>query len=75
MPPAQREWIDTGGNVRGMIRLDLIFHAIASSLDEDGFGMVQESIENGGGEGGVVIEDLGPILKARLEVMMMEPRS
>ena len=25
--------------------------------------MVQESIENGGGEGGVVIEDLGPIFE------------
>ena len=39
----------------------MIFHAVAFAFDEDGFSVVQEAIENGGGEGAVVVEDFGPV--------------
>ena len=42
--------------------LDLIFHPIALAFDGDGFGVVQQSIQHGGGQGGIVVEDLGPVL-------------
>jgi len=42
-------------------RLDLIFHSVAFALDEDGLGMVQESVEDRGSQGAVVVEDLGPV--------------
>ena len=43
--------------------LYLTFHAVTLALDHDGFGMVQESIEHGTCEGGIIIEDLGPVPK------------
>ena len=43
-------------------RLDLVFHAIAFALDEDGFGVMEQAIEECGGERAVVVEDLGPVL-------------
>ncbi len=42
---------------------ELIFHAIALGLNNDRLGAVQEAVEDGAGEGGVVIEDLGPGLE------------
>ncbi len=43
--------------------LDLILHAIALPFDGDGFGMMKETIEDGGSEGAVVVEDLRPFLE------------
>jgi len=40
-----------------------VFRAIAFSLDEYGFRMVEESIKDGRGKGVVVIEDLGPVIE------------
>lgn len=40
--------------------LDLVLHAVALALDDDGFGVVQEAVQDGGSEGGVVVENLGP---------------
>ena len=42
--------------------LNPVFHPVAFALDRDGFGVVQDTIEHSGGEGGVVVEDLGPFL-------------
>jgi hypothetical protein len=47
----------------GRSGLDAILHAIAFAFNDDGFGVVQDAIEDGGGEGGVVIEDGGPVLE------------
>ena len=41
---------------------DAVFHAIAFALDEDGFGVMEQAIEERGGEGAVVVEDLRPVL-------------
>ena len=41
------------------------FMRIAFAFDEDGFGVVQEAVEDGGGEGAVVVEDFGPVFEAR----------
>ncbi len=40
-----------------------VFHAIAGALDDDGFGVVEEAVEDGGGDGAVVVEDGGPLLE------------
>ncbi len=37
---------------------DTVFHAEALGFDEDGFGVVEESIEDGGGDG-VSVENGG----------------
>lgn len=38
----------------------MVLHAVALALDDDGFGVVQEAVQDGGSEGGVVVEYLGP---------------
>ena len=43
--------------------LDLVLHAKAGALDDDGFGVVQEAIQDGRGDGTVVIKDGGPLVK------------
>ena len=43
--------------------LDGVLHSEAAALEGDGFGVVQESVEDGGGQGGVAIEDLRPVLE------------
>ena len=42
---------------------DAILHAITFAFDDDGFGVVQDAVEDGGGEGGVVVEDGGPVFE------------
>lgn len=41
-------------------RLDLVLHAVALALNDDGFGVMKESVQDRGSEGGVVVEDFGP---------------
>jgi hypothetical protein len=36
--------------------------AIALALDDDGLDVVQEAVQQRRGQGGVVVEDLGPLL-------------
>ena len=43
--------------------LDAVLHAVAFALDDDGLGVVEDAVEDGGGEGGVVVEDGGPVLE------------
>ena len=45
---------------------DLVLHAIAFPLDDEGFGMVQEAIQDSGGEGAVVVKDFGPIFESAI---------
>lgn len=42
--------------------LDLIVGAIALAVDAHGLGVVQQAVEQGGGEVAVVVEDAGPLL-------------
>src|SRR5260370_33413256 len=44
------------------VRVDLVLHAEALAFDDDGVGVVQHAIEDGGGQGAVVVEYLGPVL-------------
>ena len=48
------------GRRGGVGGFDLILHAVAFALDDDGFGVMQESVEHRRGEDGIVVEDLGP---------------
>ena len=43
--------------------VDLILGAVAAALDDDGFDVVEEAVQEGCGEGGVVVEDLLPVLE------------
>ena len=43
--------------------LDLVFHAIAGAFDDDRLGMMEEPIQHGGGQRGVVVEDAGPLFE------------
>ena len=58
-------WWTSGWLVFGLSLLsrffDLISHAVACSLDGDGVGMMEHSIQNGAGQGGVIVEDLTPL--------------
>ena len=54
---AERRW---EGDSSGF---DAVFHAVALALDDDGFGVVEDAVEEGGGEGGVVVEDGGPVFE------------
>src|SRR5215472_5521134 len=43
-------------------RFNLIFHAEAPAFDDDRLGVVQDPVEDGGGQRAVIIEDLRPVL-------------
>ena len=43
--------------------LNLLFHPIAFTGDGDNFGVMEEPIEHGGSEGGIVVEDAGPLFE------------
>jgi len=40
---------------------DLVLHAVTLAFDDHGFGVMQESVEHGAGQGAVVVEDFGPV--------------
>lgn len=42
---------------------DSIFHAITFPLDDDRFAMMEEAVEDGGGEGGIIVEDGRPLFE------------
>ena len=42
-------------------RFDLILHAVTFPLDYHRFGVVQEPIPHGAGQGAVIVEDFGPV--------------
>src|SRR5258707_13872505 len=41
----------------------LVFHPITGAFDDNGFGVVKQSVQDGGGDGAVVVEDGGPLLE------------
>jgi hypothetical protein len=43
--------------------LELIFHAETLAFDDHGVGVMQQPVQNGSGQGAVIIEDLGPLLE------------
>src|SRR5665648_730374 len=58
----------TGGrelavDASGASGFDAVLHAVAPALDDDGFGVVEESVEDGRGEGAVVVEDGRPVFE------------
>lgn len=41
----------------------MVFHTVGTAFDDDGVAVVVEAVEDGGGDGGVTIEDGGPLLE------------
>lgn len=46
--------------------IDLVFHPIAFALDEHGFGVMQESVEQRRGKYAVVVEDFRPVFEGAI---------
>jgi hypothetical protein len=42
---------------------DAVFHAVAGAFEHDGVAVVEQAVEHGGGDGGVAVEDAGPLLE------------
>ena len=61
--------------VESGLMLDLVFHTEAFAFDNHRVGVMQQPIQDSGGQGAVLVEYLGHSLKARLEVIMMAPCS
>jgi hypothetical protein len=40
---------------------ETVLHAVGAAVDDDGVGAVQEAVEDGGGDAGVVVEDGRPL--------------
>jgi len=43
--------------------LDAILHSVTFPLNGDGLGVMEETVEDGGGDDAVVVEDRGPALE------------
>ena len=46
------------------LTLKLVFHPEALAFDDDGVSMMQQPIQDRGGQGAVMVEDRGPLLKS-----------
>ena len=46
-----------------VLGLGLVLHPEAGTLNDDGFGMMQQSIQDGRGNGAVIVEDAGPLFE------------
>jgi hypothetical protein len=44
----------------------LVAHAIAATLDDHGLGMMEQAVEQGGGQRAVVVEDLRPLFEGAI---------
>ena len=42
---------------------DAVFHAVAGAFNYDGFGMMKKSIQDGGGNSAIAVEDRGPLFE------------
>jgi hypothetical protein len=47
----------------GFSAFDAVFHAIAGAFENNGAAVVKDTVEHGGGDGGVAVEDGGPLLE------------
>ena len=53
-----------GGGCGGWISgVDLVFHAVALAFDDECLGVMEEAVEDGGGQGVVVVEDAGLLIE------------
>ena len=52
-----------GGVTGSRSRVVAVLHPVAGTLDDDGLGVVEEAVEDGAGDGAVVVEDAGPLLE------------
>lgn len=57
--------LPTGPGNQGLT-LDLIFHTEALAFDDDGVGMMEQPIQDRGGQGAVMVEDHGPLLEGEV---------
>ena len=56
--------MNTIGKLEGEFSvLEAIFHAVACAFDDDGFGVVEQAVKHGGGNGAVAVEDCGPLFE------------
>ena len=62
MTGARSSWKQATCEPTGVSDLDLVFRSIALALDAHGLCVVQQPVEQGRGEDGVVVEDAGPLL-------------
>ena len=46
-----------------MLIFDAVFHPVAGAFEDDGVAVVEEAVEDGGGDGGVAVEDGGPLFE------------
>lgn len=53
----------------------VVFHLVAGAFEHDGLNVVEQSIKNGAGDGGVAVENAGPLLEGFVNGRMMKPRS
>jgi len=52
------------GGRRGWVSVfGAVFHAVAGALEHDGVAVVKEAVEDGSGDGGVTVEDGGPLFE------------
>jgi hypothetical protein len=49
-------------NPRVLYVCDAVFHPVTGALDDDRLGVVQDTVEDGRGQRGVVVEDVRPVL-------------
>ena len=47
----------------GISAFDAVFHAVAGAFDDDGVAMMKETVEHGGGDSGVTVENGGPLVE------------
>ncbi len=53
---------EAGGETKGSVSgVQMVLHSVTFAVDEDGLGMMQETIQDGRSEGAVVVEDLRPV--------------
>jgi hypothetical protein len=43
--------------------LDLVLHAVTDAFEEDSLGVVEQAVQDGCGDGAVVVEDAGPLFE------------
>lgn len=50
--------------------LRLVFHPKTFPFDGHRFGVMEEAIQHGTGEGGIVVEDFGPVFKGQISRLL-----
>jgi hypothetical protein len=61
VPIVERRGEQEDGGIKSDHGLGLVLHSIALAFNDDGFGVVEEAIQDGRSDGAVVVEDRGPL--------------